>query len=57
MKIPIYYSKILRQYHNIYHSYTVRGQKGSFDALFTPKTDTFKRTILNTAYIKTLSIS
>ena len=35
---------------------TVWGQKGSSDALFTPKMDTFKQTILNTAYIKTLEI-
>jgi len=33
---------------------TVRGQKGSSDALFTPKIDIFKQTFLNTAYIKTL---
>ena len=35
---------------------TVWGQKGSSDALFTPKMDTFKQTILNTAYIKTVEI-
>ena len=35
---------------------TVRGKKGSSDALFTPKIDIFKQTILNTAYIKTLEI-
>jgi len=35
---------------------TVRGQKGSSDALFTPKTDIFKQTILNTSCIKTLEI-
>ena len=33
---------------------TARGQNFSFDALFTPKMDIFKQTILNTAYIKTL---
>ena len=32
----------------------VRGQNFSSDALFTPKMDIFKQTILNTAYIKTL---
>jgi len=36
--------------------YTVRGQNLSSDALFTPKMDIFKPTILNTAYIKTLEI-
>jgi len=36
--------------------YTVRGQNFSSDALFTPKIDIFKQTILNTAYIKTLEI-
>jgi len=36
--------------------FTVRGQKGSSDALFTPKMDIFKQTILNTASIKTLEI-
>jgi len=35
---------------------TVRGQNFSSDALFTPKMDIFKQTILNTAYIKTLEI-
>ena len=35
---------------------TVRGQNLSSDALFTPKMDIFKQTILNTAYIKTLEI-
>ena len=34
----------------------VRVQKDSSDALFTPKMDIFKQTILNTAYIKTLEI-
>jgi len=34
----------------------VRVQKDSSDALFTPKMDAFKQTILNTAYIKTLEI-
>ena len=33
-----------------------RAQKDSSDALFTPKMDVFKQTILNTAYIKTLEI-
>ena len=36
--------------------YKVRVQKFSSDALFTPKIDIFKQTILNTAYIKTLEI-
>ena len=35
---------------------TVRGQKGSSEALLTPKIDSFKQSILNTAYIKTLEI-
>ena len=35
---------------------TVWGQKGSSDDLFTPKMATFKQTILNTSYIKTLEI-
>jgi len=34
----------------------VRVQKDSSYALFTPKMDTFKQTILNTACIKTLEI-
>jgi len=34
----------------------VRVQKYSSDTLFTPKMDIFERTILNTAYIKTLEI-
>ena len=36
--------------------FTVRGQKDSSDALFAPKMDIFKQTILNTAYIKILEI-
>jgi len=35
---------------------TVRGKNFSSDAVFTPKMDIFKQTILNTAYIKTLKI-
>jgi len=35
---------------------TVRGQKGSSDALFAPKMDIFKQAILNTANIQTLEI-
>jgi len=34
----------------------VRVQKDSSDALFTPKIDFFKQTILNTACVKTLEI-
>jgi len=36
--------------------YTVPGQNLSSNALFTPKMDIFNKTILNTAYIKTLEI-
>ena len=41
---------------HIRYRYIIRGKKYSSDALFTPKMDIFKRTILNTAYIKTLEI-
>ena len=34
----------------------VRVQTDSSDALFTPKIDIFKQTILNTAHVKTLEV-
>ena len=50
------FSYMNNPYRDIDGGHKVRVQKDSSDTRFTPKIDSFKQTILNTAYIKTLEI-